>query len=282
MAQTGKGSNTSRLLIHEQPLQVLPALAIALGLNEAIILQQLHYWLLRKSHIRDGREWHYNTYEDWKKQFPFWSVSTIKRAILSLQGYGVITAGNYNNSNIDKTKWYAINYEKLNDLCAKSTGQDEPSTGQDEPSTGQDEPVHGSLCPHQFPETNTETTSEKKDPPISPQGETEEVWQGDGTIGKGQKATRLSREPAKREQLKQSIINANFLAWFATKGLTLDLDDQWENFTSKALAKGYKYVDWHRAFMNWLTSPYQHPSTTALSEEEFARALEEAQRNGHP
>ena len=35
----------SRLLLEDEPLVVLPKLATVIGLNEAIILQQLHYWL---------------------------------------------------------------------------------------------------------------------------------------------------------------------------------------------------------------------------------------------
>ena len=56
----------SNLLIEEPPLQVLPSLALAVGLNEAIILQQMHYWLKIKQQasdkyadsFRDGR-WRY-------------------------------------------------------------------------------------------------------------------------------------------------------------------------------------------------------------------------------
>ena len=36
-----------KLLIDDQPLQVLPSLAEAIGLNEALILQQIHWLLLR-------------------------------------------------------------------------------------------------------------------------------------------------------------------------------------------------------------------------------------------
>ena len=63
----------SRLLIHESPLQVLPSLAVKIGLNEAIILQQLHYWLNpdHNKNIREGSHWVYNSYEQWQKQFPF-------------------------------------------------------------------------------------------------------------------------------------------------------------------------------------------------------------------
>ena len=37
--------STSPLLINEHPLMVLPSLATAVGLNQAIVLQQVHYWL---------------------------------------------------------------------------------------------------------------------------------------------------------------------------------------------------------------------------------------------
>ena len=167
-ASSPKITNSSKLLLHEEPLQVLPALAVTLGLNEAIILQQLHYWLRRKSHVRDNREWHYNTYADWQKQFPFWSVSTIKRTMVSLEKSGVVIAGNFNNSPIDKTKWYAIDYNKLNELCDSATAQIEPSTDHIEPTTAQIDTLHGSNCPHQYQETNTETTDRENPSPLYP------------------------------------------------------------------------------------------------------------------
>lgn len=37
-----------KLLIDDQPLQVLPSLAEAIGLNESLVLQQIH-WLLSRS-----------------------------------------------------------------------------------------------------------------------------------------------------------------------------------------------------------------------------------------
>ncbi|MCC4465807.1 hypothetical protein [Limosilactobacillus reuteri] len=61
-----------KLLIDEQPLQCQPSLAIALGgSDEAIVLQQLHYWLERSSQVRDGYRWVYNSMADWHKQFPW-------------------------------------------------------------------------------------------------------------------------------------------------------------------------------------------------------------------
>ena len=67
----------SPLLINEPPLQVLPSLAQKIGLNEAIIVQQVHYWLNPKfnKNYFEGRNWVWNTYEQWQQQFPFWWAS---------------------------------------------------------------------------------------------------------------------------------------------------------------------------------------------------------------
>jgi hypothetical protein len=112
----------SKLLFDTNPLVVDPDLAVKIGLNEAIILQQIHYWIkINESKNRnnhDGYFWAYNTYSQWHKQFPFWSERTIQRIILSLEKNGLITSANYNKLKIDKTKWYRINYETLKTLDA--------------------------------------------------------------------------------------------------------------------------------------------------------------------
>lgn len=114
------------LLINEPPLQVLPTLACEVGLNEAIILQQAHYWLSKSTHEFDGYKWFYKTYEKWQEEFPFWSQATIRRAINSLEKRGyLISTDAYNKMGIDKTKWYRIDYQKL---VSSSSAQNEQSS----------------------------------------------------------------------------------------------------------------------------------------------------------
>ena len=103
----------SRLLIQESPVMIIPSLAVKIGLNEAVVLQQIHYWLGISKHKIEGRTWVYNTYEEWRKQLPFWSVSTIKRTIHSLEMKGLLLSANFNEMKMDKTKWYSIDYDKL-------------------------------------------------------------------------------------------------------------------------------------------------------------------------
>src|SRR5690625_1392965 len=106
----------SRLLISESPLLVLPSLAETIGLNEAIVLQKIQFWTSKEKHYKDGRYWVYNSYDSWSDQFPFCRKSTIIRILNPLENEGLIITGNYNTLKIDRTKWYAIDYEKMEHL----------------------------------------------------------------------------------------------------------------------------------------------------------------------
>lgn len=108
----------SNLLINEPPLMVLPTLATVTSLNEAILLQQIHYWLDPRGNknTKEGKHWVYNTYKDWEKQFPFWSQKTIERIILSLETRGILISKQFNKQKGDKTKWYTIDYKQLESI----------------------------------------------------------------------------------------------------------------------------------------------------------------------
>src|SRR6266403_6306814 len=105
----------SRLLINENPMMILPNLAEKIGLNEAVVLQQLHYLMnpeFNKNFI-NGRYWVYNTYEQWQKKFKFWSVPTVKRIFLNLEENGLVLTDRFNEDSHVRTKWYTIDYESL-------------------------------------------------------------------------------------------------------------------------------------------------------------------------
>lgn len=142
----------SKLLINEEPLQVLPQLAQAIGLNEAIILQQIHYWLGRTNNVREGEKWIYNSYTGWQKQFPWWALNTIKRTIYNLEERGLVISDNFNARKMDKTKWYRINYDALADYETTST-QNGPTI---DPKWADEDTNLGRA----IPETTTETTTE--------------------------------------------------------------------------------------------------------------------------
>ena len=110
----------SKLLFDESPLIVLPSLAKAIGLHEAILLQQLHYWLNneKSGRVIDGVKWIYNTLGDWEAQLQCISPATISRAMHTLEEAGLIQIGNFNRVGFDRTQWYTINYDKMDLLHA--------------------------------------------------------------------------------------------------------------------------------------------------------------------
>lgn len=101
------------LLVADRPLIVLPKLALKVGLNEAMILQQLHFRLQYKTKEHDGHHWVFYSYEEWRHDFPFWSARTIQRTLLGLEELGFVVSGVFNRIKSDRKKWYRVNYGQL-------------------------------------------------------------------------------------------------------------------------------------------------------------------------
>lgn len=108
----------SPLLIQEPPLQVLPSLAVKIGLNEAIVLQQLYY-LLREPRFGKRiaeQQWIFNTVEQWRASyFPFWSEKTIIRTFTSLREKRLVITCQP-EGNLSRRMYYRINFDALNGL----------------------------------------------------------------------------------------------------------------------------------------------------------------------
>ena len=155
------------LLIQEPPLQVLPSLAKAIGLNEAIVLQQIHYWLQKSSNIEVGHKWIYNTYNAWQKQFPFWSIPTIRRTITSLEKQGVIVTGNFNKAGFDNTKWYRIDYQKLESMSRRCDQNDQTMRSIWTDGADQNDQTNTNRLPETTTETTIKTSSDKPDDHLS-------------------------------------------------------------------------------------------------------------------
>lgn len=168
----------ANLLLNERPLVVLPGLAEALGsVDEAIILQQLNYWLQKSTKIHDGKRWVYNTLDAWMAQFPWIkSKTTLKKHLNRLTKQGLVLKGNYNKAGFDRTAWYSIDYQQLElftaEFEAKKAGDTGSSMGQ---KMAHDEPENDSCkgqkmahaearnCPTNtidYTETTPETTTE--------------------------------------------------------------------------------------------------------------------------
>jgi DNA-binding PadR family transcriptional regulator len=110
----------SKLLTPENPLIVLPSLACQYGINEAILLQQIHYWLQKTDFTHDGKPWIYNTAEQWHEQIPFVSVGTICRAIDNLRSKQLIFVEKLSRNKSNRTNYYTINYQALEPIIQQA------------------------------------------------------------------------------------------------------------------------------------------------------------------
>ena len=156
----------SATLFDDFPILVDRVLAQKIGLNEAIVIQQLHYWIMvnkrQNKHFIDDKYWTYNTLEAWQKDtFYFWSIDTVKRTFKKLEKNELIITANFNKKGYDRTKWYTINYEKLaSKCCNNSLVQSALINRASCPNpSGQSAPMEeGNLHPP-IPDTNTETNT---------------------------------------------------------------------------------------------------------------------------
>lgn len=104
------------LITPESPLLIAPLLASEIGLEEAIILQQLNYWLTKTNHIIDGQKWIWQTYEQWLKQLPFLTIGGIRRAIANLKSKCLIRVERHSKHTHYQANWYTINHQAIESL----------------------------------------------------------------------------------------------------------------------------------------------------------------------
>ena len=121
----------NKLLVDDSPLVFSPNLAATLNSSDAaIVLQQIHYWLVRKSgKLIDGVRWIYNRYSDWLEQFPWLTEWKLRKVMYQLRDAQIIKFEQKEVKQYKRRGWYTIDYETLNALysskCESTTHQNE-------------------------------------------------------------------------------------------------------------------------------------------------------------
>lgn len=110
-------------------------LAVKYGLQEAIFLENLRFWILKnkanKRHFYEGRYWTYNSAQAYAALFPYWSKQQVERIIAKLKEQGVIQIGHFSSNTYDRTNWYSINDELLSSKSMNGGIQFDESTNTD-------------------------------------------------------------------------------------------------------------------------------------------------------
>lgn len=100
-------------------------LATLVGLEEAVLLNQLDYWLQKPDMgiEFEGHRWIYNSYKEWvkgtptqKPNFPFWTAEKVKRIFLRLEKKKIVISKQLDKGNYDHTKYYRIDYDVLDSM----------------------------------------------------------------------------------------------------------------------------------------------------------------------
>lgn len=106
-----------KLLVDGRQLFLSQDLGIRIGIEEALFVQQLYYRLETRGVEKEGHIWYRQTYQGWAKQCPQWNIRKIKRLVMKLERYQIIISSNkFNSFKTDRSKWYRIDYEKIEQI----------------------------------------------------------------------------------------------------------------------------------------------------------------------
>jgi len=164
------------LLSDGDSIPLNPNLAKKIGVNHALVLQQLHFLLTvtrkqrRQYNYVEDRWWVYNTYPEWQRDYFKWlSASAIKGIFRDLEDAQLVMSKQSVKSKFDRRKWYSINYDTFEDLASSIRQNLSDENGQ----ILSDE--NGQILSDVYTETTTETTSEEI-PPTPLEDDAITVW----------------------------------------------------------------------------------------------------------
>ena len=105
-------------LLDEPPSVFHRSLAEKIGLERAIVFQQLHFLIVAQENARnsynyvDGHWWAYNTYKKWTESYFTWmSPRTCERVFTELEKLGIVISMQSVKSAMNREKWYTIDYD---------------------------------------------------------------------------------------------------------------------------------------------------------------------------
>jgi len=152
-------------LMDEYPHFFYPTLAERIGLNEAIVLQQIHSWVTiyqkdprryAEKHYHDGHWWIWNSYPEWHEKLPYFSEHTVRRALDHLRELNLVLVDQFNAMPMDRTNWYAIDYEAYDELLSKMDGPSDQNGQMHLAKMG------GAIPDSSLPDSSTDPSREEK------------------------------------------------------------------------------------------------------------------------
>lgn len=82
------------------------------GIPAAVLYTNIQYWVHKNEaenrNFHDGKYWTFNSTKAFLKLFPYLNIKAIDSGLDKLEKAGLIQFGNYNLSNIDRTRWFTL------------------------------------------------------------------------------------------------------------------------------------------------------------------------------
>ena len=132
-----------------------PAIAARVGLNAAVIYQNLFYWAEKNAangrHFYEGRWWTYNSVSAFSELFPYLTGKQIRTALDKLESDGLIASGCFNKSAYDRTKWYSPTCLKEETHLPKKTNENDQK-GEPIPDINTDNKLNKNISAHEIPD----------------------------------------------------------------------------------------------------------------------------------
>lgn len=149
-------------------------LACKLGIEKAILLQNLEFWIRKNiandKHFYDGSHWTYNTASAFSELFPYLKSKTIARYLQELEQDSIIlSSSKYNKDAFNRTKWYSLT-DKYFHFLRGSISQNEKWTTQNEECKAQNEECYNKET--DVKQTDVKQTDIKHNHVVLPEGKT--------------------------------------------------------------------------------------------------------------
>lgn len=100
---------SGHLLLDERPVVLQPSLVRRLGILDAAVVQQLHYWAQRATHVHVGEVWVYKTYQAWADEIGV-TAKAARGALDRLRTAGVVVSMQNPTDPHDRTLWWRVDY----------------------------------------------------------------------------------------------------------------------------------------------------------------------------
>jgi diketogulonate reductase-like aldo/keto reductase len=89
-----------------------PAIAAQVGLNAAVIYQNLYWWCDENAatgqNIHEGMAWTYASIDSLQILFPYLTFDQVRRSLRKLKETGLIRFSNFNTDRLDRTRCYCV------------------------------------------------------------------------------------------------------------------------------------------------------------------------------